>query len=379
MTPVKHIALFIANLNGGGAERAMVNLANGLSGNIARVDLVLGQAAGPFLHEVVEAVNVVDLGCPKIAGALFPFRRYLKNARPQAVISTLVRVNILTVLASRYLDWHPVIILREANTPSTERTRDPSRVLQLTYDLAKFIYPLADAVVALSDHSREDCAAFYALDNRKVHRLYNPIVDEGLLARASEPFSHPWLNGQRRLISTMGRVVHQKGFDILIDAFSRVAKQHDTRLLIVGETRADPTLYKKLQDKIRVLGLDGRVDFLGFDTNPYRIIAQTDVFVLASRWEGLPGALIQALAVGVPVVATDCPGGSREVLQDGRCGQLVPVEAPEALADAISAVLDGEWPPVCKTCLEPFSMASVVGAWRKLLGDLVHGCGQRGV
>lgn len=371
MATLDHVALFIANLNGGGAERAMVNLANGLAREVARVDLVLGQATGPFLSEVARSVNIVDLGCPRISRAMIPFRRYLKEARPRVVISTLVRVNILAVLASRWLPVRPLIVLREANTPSTERARDSSRALRLTYDLARFIYPLADAVVALSDVSRDDCKSFYKLADENLYRLYNPIVDDALVARASEPFDHPWLDGGRKLVATMGRVVRQKGLDVLIDALSIVTQKHDAALLVIGDTGADAGLFADLRDQIRARGLEDRVEFIGFDSNPFRIIARTDVFVLASRWEGLPGALIQALALGVPVIATDCPGGSREVLQDGKCGRLVPVEDPQSLAEAINAVLDEGDAQADQGCLEPFILHSVVSAWRQLLERLV--------
>lgn len=341
---VSHVALFVATLNGGGAERAMVNLANSLACAISKVDLVLGQAIGPFLADVSPDVNVVDLECPRISRALLKLRAYLRDARPQAIISTQVRVNILSVLASRFLPGRPIVVLREANTPSIERRSNSNWVLKGTYDVGRIVYKHADIVIALSDYSTKDCECFYGLPKHKIRRIYNPILDKRLWERAKEHYSHRWLDEKKLLISTMGRVVHQKGLDVLIEAIFHVASDLDVGLLVIGDNNVDPVYYEQLRELIRSLGLENRVDFAGFDPNPFRMIARTDAFVLASRWEGLPGALIQAMELGIPVIATDCPGGTREILQNGSCGTLVSPDDSQALARAIKLTLRKDKP-----------------------------------
>ena len=170
--------------------------------------------------------------------------------------------------------------------------------------------------------------------------IYNPVVSDALRARARQPTGHRWLPGDGiPVIVGMGRLTRQKDFATLIRAFARVRQGLPARLIVLGEgeDRDD------LEALCRSLGVAADVDLPGFVANPYAILARARLFVLSSRWEGLPGALIEALACGARVVATDCPSGPREILDDGRYGQLVPVEDEAALADAMRAALDGSF------------------------------------
>lgn len=161
-------------------------------------------------------------------------------------------------------------------------------------------------------------------------------VDIGKVRRLSdEPFDHPFLAARAKdspILATMGRLTRQKGFDILIRALARI-EGLSPRLLIVGE--GSPSETATLRTLVNDEGLTDRVAFLGYQENPFAILSRSDMFVSSSRWEGASNALIEALACGLPIAATNCPTGNREVVEKGPFGTLAPIEDPEGLARAI--------------------------------------------
>lgn len=169
-------------------------------------------------------------------------------------------------------------------------------------------------------------------------------VDLGRIARLmEEPFAHRFFAedagdlDKRPVLTTMGRITYQKGFDVLVRALSHLHYRTRARLLIIGD--GSKVERQQLLELIAKLRLSNDVDLLGFQANPFGIIAKSDVFVSASRWEGSSNSLIEALACGAPLVATDCPTGNRDILQNGRYGTLAPIGNPEALAEAIAREL----------------------------------------
>jgi glycosyltransferase involved in cell wall biosynthesis len=235
--------------------------------------------------------------------------------------------------------------------------------------LVRWSYPRADAVVAVSDGVADDLARRLRVPRSRIHVVPNPIVTPDLadLARRRvDPTS--FAAGAVPVILGVGRLTMQKRFDLLIEAFARVRRRHDARLMILGEGEDRP----QLEALIRQLGLEQQVALPGFVANPFAYMARARVFVLSSAWEGLPGVLIQALACGTAVVATDCDSGPREILQGGRLGRLVPVGDVAALADAISSTLDE--PPVRSTadrCLR-YSESTALDAYRRVLDQAIR-------
>jgi glycosyltransferase involved in cell wall biosynthesis len=178
------------------------------------------------------------------------------------------------------------------------------------------------------------------------------------------PLEHPWFRaGQPPVVLAVGRLTDQKAFDVLIRAFALVRKNRPARLLILGEGENRLAL----ECLIRELGLAQDVDLMGFVQNPYLYMAHTSLFVLPSRWEGLPTVLIEALYLGAPVVATDCPGGSRAILKDGKYGKLVPVDAPLMLAEAIEASLKERQPCLPEESWKPYHLDLIVDRYLDLL------------
>ena len=201
-------------------------------------------------------------------------------------------------------------------------------------------FPKANAIVAPSRGVADDLARVAGVDRESIHVIYNPVISAGLVARAKDPASHPWLCDRNvPVIVGIGRLTHQKDFGTLIRAFALVRKRKRARLLILGEGEDREALETLSLD----LGVAEDVCLPGFLRNPYAVLSRAALFVLSSRWEGLPGVLIEALACGSKVVATDCPSGPREILDNGAYGELVPIEDEMSLAAAMERALSGEF------------------------------------
>lgn len=336
------VALFLPDVQGGGAERVMVQLARDLSARGHEVDLVLGRARGKYLEEVPAAVDIVELGVDRALACLPPLIGYLRRRRPVALLSTMNHVNPVAIAAARLSRVPARVVVREASNVSGQlRDADTWRG-KLTPLAMRVAYRAADRVIAVSEAAKQDLLAHTGLDAARVSVVYNPVDYEALRARAAEAADHPWLaQGEPPVVLAVGRLSPEKGFDVLIDAVAPLVRAGEGRLLICGEGSER----RALEARCRRLGVEEHVALPGFVENPYAYIARSRVLALPSRWEGLPNVLIHALALGVAVVATDCPGGSSEILEGGKHGALVPVDDAAALRRALRGALERPEPP----------------------------------
>jgi glycosyltransferase involved in cell wall biosynthesis len=194
--------------------------------------------------------------------------------------------------------------------------------------------------------------------------IYNPIITPELQERVKIPLQHPWLESRRLpVVLAVGRLMPQKDFPTLIQAFAQVRRHHLARLLILGE---GPDRLA-LEALVRELGLEQDISLPGFVANPYPYMARAALFVLSSRWEGLPGVLIEAMYCGVPLIATNCPSGPQEILKDGQYGQLVPVGNVAALTHAIEMALTGKVPRPPQESWRPFELQTIVNQYLQIL------------
>jgi glycosyltransferase involved in cell wall biosynthesis len=370
MTDMKtgKLALFVPSLRGGGAERVMVNLARGFVERGLRVDLVLARAEGPYLSQVPKEVRVVDLGARRVLYSLPGLVRYLRRERPQAMLSTLSHANIIALWARKLARVPTRLVVREANTVSVETANVPALKAKLMPHLIKTFYPWADAIVANSRGVAEDLMKLTGLPPDNIKVIYNPVVTPELFAKAEEPLDHPWFRpGEPPVVLGVGRLTQQKDFPTLIRAFALVRKERPARLMILGEGEERP----KLEALVRELGMEEDVALPGFVENPYKYMKRAAVFVLSSKWEGLPTALIEALALGIRVVATNCPSGPEEVLEGGKWGRLVPVGDPAGLAQAILDRLNnarsGNTSGQVEYAIQRFSLEKIVQTYCDIL------------
>ncbi len=364
LTMSKKITLFLPSLRGGGAERVMVNLARGFAERGLRVDLVLAKAEGPYLSQVPHEVRVVDLGTSRVLASLPGLVRYLRRERPRALVSTLNHANIVALWAARLARVPVKVVVREANTVGISTTNAQNARERLMPMLMRYFYPWADAVVAVSNGVLEDLVRVTGLPKEKVRVIYNPVITPEFFSKAEEPLDHSWFApGEPPVVLGVGRLTEQKDFPTLIRAFAMVRKQRPARLMILGEGEERP----KLEALVRELGLEKDITLPGFVDNPFNYMKRAGVFVLSSRWEGLPNVLIQALALGTPLVSTNCPSGPAEILEGGKWGRLVPVGDVGALAQAILESFRETMNPNVRIRASNFELKQIVDTYLQVL------------
>jgi glycosyltransferase involved in cell wall biosynthesis len=237
--------------------------------------------------------------------------------------------------------------------------------------LLRRTFPHAASIVAVSEGVAEDILQTLRVPSEKVVTIYNPVVTPEIRELAGEPPDHPWFGDEKvPVVLGAGSLSEQKDFGTLIRSFAVVRSRIAAKLVILGEGSAR----FQLERLVAELGLQDDVLLPGFVRNPFGYMAQASAFVLSSRYEGLPGVLIQAMACGCPVVSTDCPSGPAEILEGGRLGPLVPMGDVGAMAHAILDMLDR---PTSKEALiaraDHFSLERSVAGYLDLLFGLSAG------
>ena len=362
--PPRRLAIFIPSMRGGGAERIILNLAEGFTRRGFAIDLVLAQAEGPYLAEVSDSVRVVDLKASRVLRSLPALVRYLRRERPQAMLVVMKHTNIVALWARRLAGVPLRLVVSEHVAPSGSLQHWSRLRGLLMPHLMRTFYAWADAIVAVSKGVADDLARVAGIPREHIQVIHNPIVTHQLREKAKVPLRHPWfIPGQPPVLLAVGRLTPQKDFGMLIRAFARARRKRRMRLLILGEGPER----RALEMLIRQLGLQEDVSMIGFVENPYPYMANASLFVLSSRWEGLPGVLIEALCCGAPLIATDCRSGPREILADGQYGQLVPVGDVQGLANAIETSLEGDRPRPPRQSWLRFEMEAVVNQYIKVL------------
>jgi glycosyltransferase involved in cell wall biosynthesis len=364
--PTPPIAVFVSFSGTGGVERMMVSLIRGFVDLGQKVDLLLVRAQGPHLERLPQEVNLVRMGANHTFLAMRGLARYLRRYRPAALLAAKDRAGRTAVLARRLAGTDTRILMRlGTNVSAAMADRSPlSRWLR--FWPIRRLYPQVDRIVAVSEGVADDTARIARMPRERIQVIRNPVITPELAGLAAEPCSHPWLQpSQPPVIVAAGRLQRQKDFPTLIRAVGLVRQERCCRLVILGEggERA------KLETLASDLGLAGEVDLPGFQANPYPFLVRGDLFVLSSRWEGSPNVLTEAMALGTPVVATDCPSGPRELLDGGRYGPLVPVGDVRALASSIVEILDHRpSPEVLKSAVVEYGQARSAERYLEALG-----------
>ena len=357
----------------------MVTLANAFAARGYMVDLVLAVARGPYLTDVSPTVCVVDLNAGRVIKALLPLVRYLRRERPVALLSAMGHANVVALLARKLARSSTWVVISERGLISGEHAIASGATAHLNYWLIRRLYPGADGICAVSQMAAHDLAAFTSLPLQRVQTIYNPFDLVRIAQLGAAKLDHPWFElGQPPVVLAIGRMNEAKDFSVLIRAFAQLRKARVVRLVILGEGELRP----ELEGLLAQLGLDAdAVQMPGFVSNPFAWLARCSLFVLSSRREGLPGALIEAMACGAPVVSTNCLSGPDEILEGGRWGRLVLVGDVDALAQAMAATLD--MPPAERPAVRlraaDFEQERAVDAYLRILGMPLQPGGSAGV
>jgi glycosyltransferase involved in cell wall biosynthesis len=358
------LSIFLMDLDGGGAERVMLNLACGFAEQGLQVDLVLVKPEGPYLSQLPPKVRVVKLESSRLILSIPALARYLKQEQPPVLISALEDTNIVALCAKKLAGVSTRIVVTVHNNLSREAQNATQLKRRLTPQFVKWFYPWADSVVAVSQGVADNLVEI-GVSSEQLKVIYNPIVTPELSEKLQEPLAHPWfVPDQPPVILGVGRLTKQKDFPTLIRAFAKVRHLQPARLMILGEGEERSHLESLIQE----LDLAEDVVFPGFVANPYAYMAQAAVLVLSSAWEGFGNVLVEAMAAGTPVVSTNCESGPAEILADGQYGKLVSVgdseEMAKAIAQALEEVLDSQ---LLKERAIEFSLEKALTQYRQLL------------
>lgn len=298
--------------------------------------LVVGALEGQYASLVPGDVRVVELGSPRVRSAMPQLVRLARRERPDVVFSTLGYLNVLVALSRPLMPRNTALVGRETNIPSVNLARSPyPRLLPFLY---RRLYPTLDRVVCQSQDMLDDMVRNFGLPEERAAVIRNPVDVAGIRAKARGG-SHGFPSGKVNVLAA-GKFMHQKGFDMLLRAFA-MTEDASMHLTILGEGSAR----SELEALTVELGVADRVSMPGYVDNPYAWMRAADLFVLSSRFEGFPNAVLEAQSCGTAVLAFSCPGGLNEIMQEGKNGWSVPSGDVQALAATLPHCARADLPP----------------------------------
>jgi len=333
----------------GSRERVMFRLAERLIEAGASVDIVAPAPGSSWRKEAAVGARLVDLANPltrplpnlvRIMLSPPALRRYFRNERPDIAMTLSIPTALAALTASRRAAVGTNVVIRQSNVMHIKgsaryggvgrRLRDP---------LITRLYPDAAAIIGVSEGVTDNLQYVEGIDPGRIHAVANGIILNEIDRLAAEPVSHPWFAGERAdvpVISAVGRLVLKKDYRTLLHAFQKVQAGRPARLLVLGQGKER----RRLQALADELDIADAVDFAGRVVNPFAYLRRSSLYVLSSTYEGMPSALIEALACGCPAVSTDCPSGPSEILDHGRFGRLVAVGDVDGLSRAMLETLE---------------------------------------
>ncbi len=342
----------------GGIGRNLLNLAHALLECGVDVDLVVDIRRGHYLGELRPEVTVLESGGSHAFTGVPWLARYLRRRRPEGLLTPVPR-HTVWALRARSLSRVPVRVIANVhnNYAMTLTAMKPRKRCRRIATMRRH-YPRCDAMVPVSRGAADAFANVTGIPVAQLTVLPNPVLTADLQARASEPVDHAWFNDDARspVFISVGRLEHQKNLPLLLHAFDLLRARLPCRLVIIG----DGSQRHDIERRIKQSPHAGDILLLGHQDNPHRFVARAATLVLASRWEGFGNVLVEAMALGIPVVATDCPSGPAEILEHGRYGPLVPVDDAEALAEGMHQCLRA-----------PVEAAVLIGAVGRYRADVI--------
>ncbi len=367
--PSPRLAVLVSFTGDGGVENMVTNLLRGFVAAHVPVDLILLKARGGHLDRIPPQVNVIRLDVSTSLLALPAVVRYLQRQRPAAMLVAKDRASRIALLARRIAGVETRLVLRMGMHLSGSLAGKSWLQRSARYLPVRWLYPWADAIITVAPAVADDLATIARLPRDRFEVIANPTISPALYRQADETSGHPWLDATNAdpipVIVAAGRLRPQKDFATLIKAFARVRERRVVRLIILGEG----TERAHLEQLARDLGVERDIDLPGFLDNAYAFMRGAAAFALSSRFEGAPNVLVEAMALGTPVVATDCPSGPRTILDGGRHGPLVPVADPEALAAGIVQALDHPIPgDQLRHAVSDYTIAASTQRYLQVLG-----------
>jgi glycosyltransferase involved in cell wall biosynthesis len=331
----KKVFFLIPSFRGGGEERVVLNIVNNLDKDKFEVGLITISGEGEYKGLLSSEVNYFDLQEKRARNAIFKLRRLLKEEAPDVIVTSVIQTAILLYLSSLFILNKKMIKINRLSSYYEKIINNTNMISRLFFNKA---LRDSDYVISLTEEMKENFIKFFPSEKNKVIKIYNPhnLKDINNKKYYSISLEERIFFSKKPVIIACGRLTEAKGFSYLIQAFNEVKKEFkDAILLILGQGEKE----KELEVLVKELNIENSVKFLGFKENPYKYLHNSDLFVLSSLWEGLPGVLIEALACEVPVVSTNCKSGPKEILDNGRIGELVKIKDVNSLSNTMLKVL----------------------------------------
>jgi len=355
------VALFVPDLVGGGAERQMVRLANALHMQGHDVHFIVAKKGMVYKAELNIGIKYKQFGKSKTMYSLFELTAYIKECDITSLLSTLVHSNLISIMVGFFVEEKVCCVVREANCPTKNLSTKGFFSRNIHKILIRLLYPFATQVIAVSTDVASDLKKNYGI--KSVDVIYNPVLDKEVGAGAFGAVNSSYKGKYGAFILGVGRLTHQKGFDILINGFQDIRKNGgDYNLVILGEGE----LREDLEALVKKLKLEPYVFMPGFVENPFEYMVRSELFILSSRWEGLPGVLIQAMALNCNVLSAKCEGGSSEILR-GNDLRLFDVGNVLDLSQKANQLLQQKEGAIIYDDLDRFHVTSVIYKYIKVL------------
>ena len=333
----KKVVFFIPTLEAGGAEKNVVNILSGITQEKYEMSLLVCQKKGQFLKNVPAFVPVFELGSLNSVFVFFKMVRFFKQQKPDVFISNLSRFNIINLLAKIVSRSNSKMIVVEHTQvsllPLTAKSFSHRAFARLIFPgLARFLYKSANCIIAVSNGVAQDLKNTLK-GGFAIKIVYNPVINKNILEAAKENVDYGWFhNKEAPVVLAVGRLVKAKNHVLLLEAIKLVLEKKKVNLVVLGQGQEEQNLGKLASE----MGIKDRVNFMGFQENPFKYMVRADVFVNSSIREGFGNSIVEAMALGLPVISTNCSGPA-EIIQNA--GVLVPLSDAKALADAIIKVL----------------------------------------
>jgi glycosyltransferase involved in cell wall biosynthesis len=361
------IAFMLPTLAAGGAERVFINLLKEFNRARFYLHMIVVDNRGPLIENIPDDITLHGLGLKKVSRAIPKIVRTIRKIDPDIILSTLDHLNLTLLVVKPLLPGKTLLLLRECNITSSNLAKGFKNFLFRI--LKKRLLNFADRIICPADAIVHDLRLNFGIKPEKMITIYNPVQVESIRSILQHPHSDA-LNSSGYKIISVGALEHRKGFDLLINAMSEIVKKNNKiHLTILGDGPEKDNLGRQIKSS----SLSDHVTLEGYQKDPFTYLLNADLFVLSSRYEGLPNAVLESLACGTPVVAFKCPGGIDEIIVNESQGILVPENDVQALAVAIEKQIGSQ--RLTKSSLLPdkFDIKTVVPSYEELvLSELSH-------
>lgn len=357
------VGIYAANFEVGGVQRVMVAVAEDLLRRGHEVEIATPDARGPFSRYIPSSVDVIDLGARTRIASVVSLSRWIARTRSEVILSAMASANC-SVLAARMIARRSIPVVISDHTSIASHVAQGGVAQRLLLYGMRALYPLANGSIAVSQGVADDLRRMVGDCIPHTTVIYNPIVDDRLLLSSRAACPHRWLEmGEVPVVLGVGRLIEAKNFELLIRAFAQTRNVTPCRLVILGEG----PLREHLEALVVELGLNADVLMPGSVDNPMAWMSRAGVFVLSSRREGFGNVIVEAMASGAPVVATDCRHGPREIIATVGAGRLVADNDRDALTGAIKDALRGKVLVADRAALAPFGFDRAGDAYEAAL------------